>query len=45
MSALEKCLSLPQAAAQFTRLTILLDLTNVAPHRLPSFDLAFIFVT
>jgi len=42
---LEKRLSLPTAAMQITRLAILLDLTHVAPHRFPSFDLSCIFAT
>jgi hypothetical protein len=42
---LEKRLSLPTAAMQITRLAIVLDLTYVAPHRFPSFDLSCIFAT
>jgi len=42
---LEKRLSLPPTAAQITSLAILLDLTHVAPHRFPLFDLPCIFLT
>ena len=42
---LEKRLSLPAPTTQIAGLTILSDLTYVAPHRFPSFDLSRIFLT